>query len=78
MGHGQANITLAAAGTFATVAFPILPPGTTNPGVNAELRPDDGRSSLACRSTAARPVPDAGTYANAGVPVVFNIDTITD
>ncbi len=76
-GYGQANITLAAPATFATVSFPILPPGASNPGVNAGFDPTMV-IQIGVQAYSGAPVADAATYVNAGVPVTFNIDTITD
>ena len=76
-GYGQANITLAATGTFATVPYVLMPAGATNTSANANFDPTMV-IQLGVQVYSGAPVADAGTYANAGVPVVFNIDNITD
>jgi hypothetical protein len=76
-GYGQANISVAAAWPFTTVTYVLMPGGASNPSANAAFNPA-AVFQIGVQVYSGAPVPDAGTYANAGVPVVFNIDTVTD
>jgi hypothetical protein len=70
-GYGQASFLLAANGTFATVmALPTTI--TKNTAYNAAAVIQLGVQMYSGSAG------DAGAYPNAGVPVVFNIDTFTD